>query len=206
MPTLPPADLVCFPTEGRGLIPGDHWRGGAHALLLLRDDPAEEGPWRAQIPDLVAHGLTLLEPAPPPARLPEGPEGTERYARIVAGAVAYLRNDGAAAVSVLAAGRGAEAAGEAVLSGLVGNLHTMILLAPPRLSGPLGRIAARVIFVVADEDEAVDVAVAQHAMAADTTQLTLYTGEVPAVELFRSPRHAKRLLKLVTDALPAAEG
>ncbi|GMG81736.1 hypothetical protein LNKW23_09490 [Paralimibaculum aggregatum] len=202
MSALPPTSLVCFPTEGRGLVAGDYWRGGDHALLLVGEGSS---PWAAQIGELVAGGLTVLEPSLSalPAKAPE--EALERLARIIAGGVAYLRTDGAKAVSILGVGAGAAAAAEAVLAGLIGNVETLILLAPPKLSGPIGCISGRVIFVVADEDEATEHAVRQHTMAPDTTQLTVFTGDYAAAELFDSP-HAGRLLKLIRDALPPIRG
>ncbi len=202
MSVLPSPDVVCYPTERRGLTAGDYWLGGAHSLLLVNGEGLDPSPWHDEIETFVRHGLTVLEPAIQRRPAESRADTVERVAQLTAGGVAYLRTDGARAVSILGVGLGAEAAAEAVLSGLVGNLETLILIAPQRLSGPVGRITKRAIFVVSDEDEAMDVAVQQHMMAPETTQLTLYTGDVPAAELFHS-QHAKRLLKLVTDALRA---
>lgn len=203
MAAMPPTALVCFPTEGRGLIAGDFWNGGPHALLLVSDGQSDPSPWAEQIGAIVKHGLTVLEPTIPQRPGTGAEEAMERMARIVAGGVAYLRNEGAEEVSILGVGTGAAAAAEAVLSGLIGNVRTLILLAPPKLSGPIGMIANHVIFVVADEDTATELAVSQHAMSPDTTQLTVYTGDYAAADLFQSP-HAGRLLRLIKEALPPA--
>lgn len=203
MPELSRADLACFPTEEAGLVAGDFWRGGSHGLLLVNSAGGAPSPWLQQLPAFLNHGLTVLEPALPAGL--EGPDAIEDIARIVAGGVAFLRSDGCRHVSVLGVSTGAAAAAEAVLAGLVGNLHTLILIGPEQVSGPVGHLTPRVIFVVADEDDATEVAVRQRHLAPDTTQLTIFTGDLCGAELFIG-QHARSLQKLVLEALPPDPG
>ncbi len=208
MQTPPPTEILSFKTEDDARpVTSALWRGGRHGLLLVDGmSGLPMRPWRSKLAQLIGHGLTVLEPRPEPMGTEAGAaleRSVETISRMVAGGVAHLRGAGARAVSVLGIGRGAEAAAEAVLTGLVGNLDVLILVGPERVSGPVGRLTQRVIFVVCDDDDAMKVAVEQHMFAPDTTQLTLYTGETPAAALFDSPQHGRRLVKLITDALDA---
>lgn len=202
----PPApETLRFPTEAGAAVEADLWPGGATALLLAHAEGEDRTVWRAQVPALHAAGLTLLAPDLGGTPGPPGSAPAEAMAREIAGAVAALRGRGAATVSVLGAGLGAVAAAEALLAGLVGDVHTLILLAPGPLSGPVGQFCEQAVFVSADEDEAVPVAIEQRMLAPGNVQLTVFTGNFDARGLFASP-HAGRLMRLILESLPDPAG
>lgn len=189
-------ESVRYATEDGTSVEARLSGAGPHAVLLARAAEAPATVWDDVAPEFAAHGLTVLVPA-----FRDAADPATTMADIAAG-VAFLRGRGAAAVSVIGATTGAEAAAEAVLAGMMDGLHTLILIAPERLSGEIGLATEPVIFVVADEDLATVTAMKQRGVAPFAVQVTMYAGDFPSMSLFGSP-HRGALLKLLKGALPA---
>ena len=194
MPREP--ETVRYPADD-GAREGLLLRGGPDALLLAAGPDDPPGFWAERLA-AVSDGPTRLAPAHGAA-----PADAEEAARMVAAGVAFLRAEGARRVSVMGAGAGATAAAEAVLAGLTSGIDALILLAPGRLSGPVGHFAGRVVIVSADEDAAVPVAVEQRVLSPGNVQLTVYTGDDAAHALLDGA-HGPRLRALIAETLREA--
>ncbi len=184
---------------GATTVEADLWSGGRHGLVLAVPTRAEHASWAAVAPSLAGHGLAVLMPYLPGPLLHPLPEAA---APLIAGGCELLRDRDASAVSVLGSGAAATAAGEAVIAGATGPLHTLILLAPDQLSAAVGEHQGNVQIITADEDaETTMNAFRQQQEGFGSVEVTVYAGDWPSAALLDSP-HASSLLARIRAALP----
>lgn len=193
---------ITYQTDDGAQISADYFEGGPHAVLLAHGKVYDKASWAGEIPELLAHGLSLLAPDFRGYGASVGPEAADGYARDITAGVAFLRQRGARAVSIIGGSMGAMAAAEAVIGGRVEDILALILLAPRKISQPVGCYTRKVLFITTDNDTATAVAAKQQLISPDTTSLTVLDGDWHGQRLFTSP-HRDRVLRMIKDALPA---
>jgi pimeloyl-ACP methyl ester carboxylesterase len=146
---------VSFSADDGGVVCGDLYGRGGHAVVLAHGGRFKKDSWRVQANALVSEGFRVLaidfrgfgcSTGPGQADFDHAP-----FENDVLAAVRYLKVHGAKAVSVVRASFGGAAAGDASIKSARGEIDRIVFLgAAPNLSAE--KLQSRALFIVARDD------------------------------------------------------
>ena len=176
---------ISYETGDGGLIYGNLYGRGAHAVLLAHGAVFDKESWDHLAQRLSAEGHQVLA-------IDFRGYGKSRAGRVrgaleedILGGIAYLKDNGAERVSVLGASMGGGAVGDAITRVAPGDIDSVILLAATPTSEP-ERMQGRKLFIVSEGDGGRRSVERQFAAAAEPKALTILPGNAHAQHIFRT--------------------
>jgi pimeloyl-ACP methyl ester carboxylesterase len=204
---VPPASAfrgVELRTADGGEVHANLYEGGGHAVVLAHGRVFDKESWHEQARELQRRGFTVLA-------IDFRGYGRSRTGSVengldldVLAAIDYLRSADAELVSVVGGSMGAGFAGLAAQKVPAGDLHKLVLLAPPAFDGAAQMRADQFLFIVSEGD-GVRLAVEQlHHQAPEPKALETLPGEAHAQHLFKTDQ-AEPLLDLIATFLAKSD-
>lgn len=207
----PAPELVSFPTSDGGVIFGDLYGEGERGVVLAHGGRFDKGSWAEEARELAEKGFRVLSiDFRGKGRSKGGPESDgswDEWPLDVLAAVGYLRESGAATVSVVGGSIGGWAAAEASMAAEPGEIDRLVLLAASSVDEP-ERIRGRKLFITARGDldaRGVPRLVAireQFERAPDPKELVVLDGSAHAQFLFDTAQ-GERLMREIVGFLSA---
>jgi len=196
---------VSFPTADGGVVWADLYGAGDRGVVLAHGAKFDKASWAKQAEVLAKAGFRVLAIDFRGYGRSRGgdrsaPGSGEKYQDVLA-AVRYLRENGAAAVSVMGASMGGGAAANASIHARPGEIDRLILLAPVPVAEP-GRISGRKLFAVSRGDGLAPKVREQFEKAAEPKELMILDGSAHAQFLFETDQ-AERLMTKILEFLSA---
>ncbi|HTQ57501.1 MAG TPA: alpha/beta fold hydrolase [Bryobacteraceae bacterium] len=196
---------VSFPTADGGVVWADLYGAGDRGVVLAHGAKFDKASWAKQAEVLAKAGFRVLAIDFRGYGRSRGgdrsaPGSGEKYQDVLA-AVRYLRENGAAAVSVIGASMGGGAAANASIHARPGEIDRLILLAPVPVAEP-GRISGRKLFAVSRGDGLAAKVREQFEKAAEPKELMILDGSAHAQFLFETDQ-AERLMTKILEFLSA---
>jgi len=202
-------EVVTFATADGGRIYADLYRGGDHGVVLAHGGRFDKESWRDQARVLQRAGFRVLAIDFRGYGRSRGPEESgDRYEGVqldVLAAVRYLRDNGAARVSVVGGSFGGWAAARAAAIAEPGEIDRLVLLAHSPIEHP-ERMQGRKLFVIARDDPRADGSPRlpairdQYARARDPKQLVILEGSAHAQHIFATDQ-GERLMQVILEFL-----
>ena len=192
---------VSFPTADGGTVYANEYGAGERAVVLAHGMVFDKESWDEQARALAAAGLRVLAIDFRGYGASKGPGGREALHEDVLGATRYLRETGAAGVSLVGGSMGGGAVGRAVAALEPGQVDRVVLLAAVPNDHP-ERMQGRKLFVVSKGDGLHDRVVDQFERAPEPKRLEVLDGDAHAQHIFKTDQGPK-LLKLLRDWLTA---
>lgn len=144
--------LVSFPTPDKGLIYANEYGQGDHGVVLAHGGRFNKESWDLQPQALARAGLRILAIDFRGYGRSKGPsQARNGYYFDILGAVRYLRETAANAVSVVGGSFGGGAAARASVEAKPGEIDRLVLLAHSSIEQPEG-MKGRKLFITARED------------------------------------------------------
>jgi pimeloyl-ACP methyl ester carboxylesterase len=198
---------VSFTTQDGGLIYGDLYGGGPHAVVLSHGGGFRKESWSKQANELAAAGFLLL--AIDYRGEGESQSGSEHAPDDgrpldLLGAIHYLRKDGATSVSVIGASMGGDYAAEAAEME-PDAIDRVVLLAGGAYT-PLTRMKGRKLFILARDDANTEgprlpKIRAQFDKALEPKEMIVVDGSAHAQHLFQTaegPRVMREIIRFLS--------
>jgi alpha-beta hydrolase superfamily lysophospholipase len=178
---------IPYQTRDGGVIFGNLYGEGPHAVLLGDGVIFDKESWDHLAARLAAEGHTAL--AIDFRGYGESKAGQSRGGldEDIIGGVRYLREQGAARVSVIGASMGGGAVGDAVTPLASGDIDALILLAAVPTRSP-ERLQGRKLFIVSDGDASRSSVERQFQAAGEPKELTILPGSAHAQHIFPTAR------------------
>ena len=176
---------ISFQTEDGGLIFGNLYGQGTHAVLLAHGAVFDKESWDGLATRLAAEGYRAL--AIDFRGYGKSTAGRSRgaLAEDVLGGIRYLKARGATRVSVVGASMGGGAAGDAAARAEPGEIDRLILLAAAPTGSPR-RMQGSKLFIVSAGDGLRRTVERQYAAAVGHKQLKILEGRAHAQHIFRT--------------------
>lgn len=200
---------VSFPTQDGGLIYADMYGKSSRGVVLAHGGRFKKDSWAKQAQALAAAGFRALAiefrgEGQSRGGMQGGPPGDLRHLDVLA-AVHYLRNTGAASVSVVGASMGGDYAAEAA-EAEPAEIDRLVLLASGAYT-PLTRMKGRKLFIVARDDANDDgprlpKILAQYKKALEPKELIVLDGSAHAQFLFQTEQ-GERVMRDILRFLSA---
>ena len=186
---------ISYPTADGGVIFGNLYGEGPHAVLLGHGAVFDKESWDDLARRLAAEGHQALA-------VDFRGYGKSRAGRSrgglhedIIGGIRYLSERGATRVSVIGASMGGSAVGDAVTELDPGEIDGLILLAAAPTRSP-ERLQGRKLFIVSEGDPSRPSVEGQFQTASEPKQLTLLPGNAHAQHIFRTD-HGEELTEIV---------
>jgi dienelactone hydrolase len=178
---------ISFQTSDGGLIFGNLYGEGAHAVVLAHGAAFNKESWDELATRLSDEGYRVL--AIDFRGYGKSTTGRRRGALYedILGAIRYLREQGATQVSVIGASMGGGAAGDAAARARPGEIDRLILLAAVAAESP-ERMQGKKLFIVSREDGIRPTVERQFNAAAEPKELKILEGSAHAQHIFRTAR------------------
>ncbi len=194
---------VSFPTSDGGrcfaLLYGD----GDHAVVLAHGAAFNKESWAEQSALLAQNGFRVLAiDFRGYGRSQAGTQKAALYLDVLA-AVRYLHDQGVKRVSVIGGSMGGGASAQAAVESNVGEIDSLILLAPVPISRPQD-LKGNKLFIVSRGDRLSARVKQQYDEAPQPKKLVVLDGNAHAQHIFRTD-HAEELSKLIIDGLKSSE-
>jgi pimeloyl-ACP methyl ester carboxylesterase len=180
-------ETISFETADGGLVYGNRYGDGAHAVVLAHGAIFNKESWHELASQLAAEGFSTL--AIDFRGYGESRPGRSRGALYedVLAAVRYLRAEGAERVAVLGGSMGGGAAGTAAARAEPGEIDDLILLAAVAADAP-ERMQGRKLFIVSRGDGLRRTVERQFESAPGPKELVILEGNAHAQHIFRTDR------------------
>ena len=178
---------ISFETGDGGLIFGNLYGEGSHAVVLAHGAIFNKESWNDLATRLSAEGYQAL--AIDFRGYGKSTAGRRRGAlhEDVLGGIRYLRERGAARVSVIGASMGGGAAGDAAARAEPGEIDRLILLAAVAAGSPK-RMQGNKLFIVSRDDGGRRTVERQFKAATEPKELRILEGSAHAQHIFRTAR------------------
>ena len=178
---------VSFQTSDGGLVFGNLYGQGSHAVVLAHGAVFNKESWNELATQLSSAGFQTL--AIDFRGYGKSTAGRSRGAlhEDILGGIGYLKKQGATRVSVVGASMGGGAAGDAATQAEPGEIDRLILLAAVGTSSPQ-RMQGSKLFVVSREDGMRRTVEQQFTAAAGPKELRILEGRAHAQHIFRTDR------------------
>ena len=196
---------VTFPTEDGGTIHGDLYGTGTRGVVLAHGGRFDKATWGDQAYELMKAGFRVLAIDLRGYGQSRGPGQADIFSAPlhldVLAAVRYLRKTGARTISIVGGSLGGGAAGEAAIEAAAGEIDGIVFLgATP--SGPLEKLKARSLFIVARDDASGDGPRlpgirAAYAKAPDPKELVILDGDAHAQYLFATDQRERVMREIL---------
>jgi pimeloyl-ACP methyl ester carboxylesterase len=205
----PPAPAV-FVTSDSAVVHGDLYGSGPRAVVLAHGGRFDRKSWEPQARILAANGFRALAIDFRGYGESRGPGDSDPLSapleNDILAAVRYLRENGAASVSVVGGSMGGSAAARATMQCRPGEIERVVLLGAPVRVTP-EKMTGRKLFICAREDSTGDgtrrlVRIrAEFEMVPEPRELVVLDGAAHAQELFRTTqgdRVMREILRFLT--------
>ena len=189
----PDTGLVSFPTADGGIVFANLTGSGSRGVVLAHGGRWTKESWKPQARELTAAGYWVLAidfRGRGRSRGPEADTSGEGVRFDVLAAVRYLRERGAATVSVVGASFGGTAAAEASVEAREGEIDGIVLIAHGAIEEP-GKMKGSKLFILARDDVYGDERLprlprikAQFDRATEPKELVLLDGSAHAQAIF----------------------
>ena len=187
---------VSFPASDGGRVFANLYGEGEHAVVLAHGMVFDKESWDAQAQRLAAAGLRVLAiDFRGYGKSTAGSKGRALELDVLA-ALDYLRQQGAARVSVAGGSMGGAASAKAAALAEPGSLEALVLLAPAGVSEPR-KLHGRKLFLVSRGDGLHDGVVRAHQQAAEPKELVVLDGSAHAQHLFKTPQGDRVLAEMI---------
>lgn len=196
---------VSFATDDGGVVHGDEFGAGDHAVLLAHGGRFTKESWSAQVPAFVAAGYRVLAIDFRGRGKSHGGDQPnamrDAYLDVVA-AVRYLRASGATEVSIVGASFGGWASARASTEVEPGEIDRLVLLAHAEIPNPEEMTSSK-LFLVARDDVHADGELRlpgvrdQFERAPEPKELVVVDGAAHAQFLFESDRAERTMNEIL---------
>jgi pimeloyl-ACP methyl ester carboxylesterase len=188
-----------FSTSDGGVIFGNLYGGGSHAVVLAHGMVFNKESWDAQARKLAAAGFQALAiDFRGYGKSTGGSQGKALELDVLA-AIEYLRQQGAERISVVGGSMGGAASAKAATLAAPGSIDALVLMAPAGVAEP-GKLQGRKLFIVSRGDSFYSGVVEDHAKAADPKKLIVLEGSAHAQHIFKTDQ-GDRVLADILDWL-----
>jgi dienelactone hydrolase len=187
---------VSFETSDGGMIYGQVYGSGDHAVVLAHGAVFNKESWREQAIALSKAGLTVLAiDFRGYGRSRAGSKGTALHLDLLA-AMKHMKDSGAKRVSLLGGSMGGAAAAKAVALAKPGSVDRLILLAPAGIDEPR-KLHGRILFIGSEDDWATPGMKDAFRKTPAPRKLTLLKGKAHAQHIFKTTQ-SNNLLEHIT--------
>lgn len=187
---------ISYPTSDGGLVYGNLYGGGQHAVLLAHGAVFDKESWDGLAQDLLAEGHQVLAiDFRGYGKSKAGRSGNALYQDVLAG-IRYLHDEGSERVSVIGASMGGGAVAQAAVVVEPGELDKLILLAGVPISTP-ERMQGNKLFIVSRGDSLRNAVESQYERAGEPKELTVLAGSAHAQHIFRSRKSGEELTAII---------
>ena len=197
---------VSFPVEDGGQVFADVYGDGDRCVVLAHGARFDKASWKEQANQLAGAGFRVVAidfrgyGKSRGGSASETPQD-EMHLDVLA-ALRYLRQQGAASVSVIGGSMGGRAAANAVVNGSPGAIDRLILLAHAPIEHP-GLISGPKLFATAEGDPVTRHVLDQYDKAPEPKELLILEGSAHAQFLFTTEQN-ERLMKEILRFLSAS--
>ena len=174
---------ISYQTRDGGVIFGNLYGDGPHAVLLGHGAVFDKESWDDLARPLAAEGHTALAIDFRGYGQSKGGQSRGGLDEDIIGGIRYLRQQGAARVSVIGASMGGGAVGDAVTQLDPGEIDGLILLAAVPIRSP-ERLQGRKLFIVSGGDGSRSSVERQFQAAGEPKELTILPGNAHAQHIF----------------------
>lgn len=187
---------ISYPTADGGLIYGNLYGDGQHAVLLAHGAAFDKESWDGLAQDLLAEGHQVL--AIDFRGYGKSKAGRSRNAldQDVLAGIRYLHDEGSERVSVIGASMGGGAVAQAAVDVVPGGIDKLILLAGVPISTP-ERMQGDKLFIVSRGDSLRSAVEGQYERAGEPKELTVLAGSAHAQHIFTSRQRGEELTAII---------
>ncbi len=187
---------VFFASPDGGRVFANLYGEGDHAVILAHGAVFDKESWDAQARRLSAAGLRVLAiDFRGYGKSRAGSKGAALELDLLA-AIDYLREIGAARISLAGGSMGGAAVARAAALAEPGALDALILLAPAGVDQP-AKLQGRKLFLVSKGDGGYRGVMRAHQRAADPKRLVVLEGSAHAQHLFKTPQGSQVLAEML---------
>lgn len=191
---------VGFDTADGGRIFANLYGEGKHAVVLAHGKIFDKESWDTFARRLAAEGFRVLAiDFRGYGNSTPGSKGEALHEDIL-GAIAYLRSEGAAKISVIGGSMGGGAAARAAKEAERGDIDRLILLSPVPVDNPEKMKAAGILYVASREEKLVPLLKDQYEKAPEPKKLELIDGNAHAQHIFKT-KESNKLEELILSFL-----
>ena len=190
---------VSFSAEDGGMVFGNLYGGGGHAVVLAHGAVFNKESWHDQALLLKGEGLTVLAiDFRGYGKSEAGKKGKVLELDVLA-AIDYLKSEGAERVSLLGGSMGGGAVGRALLKVNADAVDRAVLLAAVPVDNPR-KLKGNKLFIVSEGDRLAKATREQYGNAPEPKRLEILPGNAHAQHIFKTDQ-ADVLSKLILDFL-----
>lgn len=190
---------VDFGTADNGRVYANLYGDGEHAVILAHGAVFNKESWDSQARLLADEGFQVLAiDFRGYGRSKAGAHGRALHLDVLA-AIRFLKESGAARVSVVGGSMGGGAAGHAAVESKPGDIDKLILLAASPVANP-EQLKGKILFLVSKGDGIRRTVEQQYRKAPDPKELRVIGGSAHAQHIFKT-EHSQSLMSAIIDWL-----